>query len=201
MNYILRVISFIFHPIFMPIIGATFYFFKAPRHIPDSVIKAKVLSLLILTIALPILLFFLLKTLNKVDSIFLENVKQRIIPLILNCVITILILIRVLPNTEFIELYYFFVGILLSTITNIFLAFLNFKASIHMIGFGGVLMFFMALSIHFKINIIGSLSFFILIAGAVATSRLHLCAHNKVEVLFGFLIGVIPQLILLNYWL
>lgn len=185
----------------MPIIGVGFYFSKAPRHIPDSVIKAKLFSISILTIILPMLLYSLLKTMGKVESIYLEHVKQRIIPLILNCIITILIIVRVFPAGEFIELYYFFVGILFSTLVCLFLAFMKFKASIHMIGLGGVLMFFMALSIHFKINIIGSLTFLIFITGAVATSRLHLQAHTKVEVLFGFLIGLFPQLIMLNYWL
>jgi hypothetical protein len=41
----------------------------------------------------------------------------------------------------------------------------------------------------------------IIIAGAVATSRLHLRAHNNIELLMGVFVGIIPQLIMLNYWL
>lgn len=185
----------------MPVIGVVFYFSKAPRHIPVPIIKAKIISLIILTVILPILLYYLLKIANKVESIYLEDVKQRIIPLTVNSLIIILILIRVLPPTEFIELYYFFIAIFISNLTCLILAILNFKASIHMIGLGGILMFFIALSIHFKINIIGSLALLFFITGAVATSRLHLHAHTKIEVLFGLLIGWIPQLIMLNYWL
>ena len=70
-----------------------------------------------------------------------------------------------------------------------------------MIAVGGVFMFFIALSIHFSININGTLALFSLIVGAVATSRLHLNAHSAVELIIGFLIGVFPQLIMLNYWL
>ena len=185
----------------MPLIAIVFYFSKAPRHIPEPIINAKLFSLIILTILLPILLYSLLKTLKKVDSIYLDKVKQRIIPLILNCIISIMIIVKVLPPTEFIELYYFFVGVLLSTLACLILAILNFKASIHMIGSGGVLMFFIALSFHFSINISGSIALMCLIVGAIATSRLHLNAHTKIELIIGLFIGVIPQLILTNYWL
>ena len=185
----------------MPLIGVIFYFSKAPRYIPILIIKSKLVSIFILTIILPIILFFILKSTKKVESIYLENAKSRIIPLTLNCVIAILIVYKILPPNEFIELYFFFVGILLSTITCLILAIMKFKASIHMIAVGGVLMFFIALSIHFSINISGSIALLFLIAGAVGTSRLHLKAHNKVELLIGVLIGIIPQMILLNYWL
>ena len=185
----------------MPLIGVVFYFSKAPRYIPYPIIKAKIFSLFILTVILPILLYFLLKTIKQVDSIYLENVKQRVIPLILNCLIAILIIFKILPPKEFVELYFFFVGILLSTITCLILAVLSFKASIHMIATGGVLMFFIALSIHFNINLSGSIALMFLITGAVGTSRLYLKAHDKNEMIIGILIGIIPQLILLNYWL
>lgn len=185
----------------MPLIGVIFYFSKAPRYIPYPVIKAKIFSLFILTVILPILLYYLLKSINKVDSFYLENVKHRIIPLTLNCLIALLILVRILPPFEFVELYFFFVGILLSTITCLILAILNFKVSIHMIATGGLLMFFIALSIHFSINISGSIALMFIITGVVGTSRLYLKAHEKNELFIGLLIGIIPQLILLNYWL
>ncbi len=185
----------------MPIIGVIFYFSKAPRYIPNPIIKAKIFSLVILTIILPILLYTLLKSIKQVETIYLENVKHRIIPLILNCIIAILIITKVLPPNEFIELYFFFIGVLLSTLTCLMLAILNFKVSIHMIATSGVLMFFIALSIHFNINISGSIALMFLITGAVGSSRLHLKAHNRNELFIGLLVGVVPQLILLNYWL
>lgn len=185
----------------MPLIAVVFYMSKAPRYIPEPIIKAKLISISILTVFLPILLFSLLKTLKKVDSIYLENVKQRIIPLVLNCIIAVLIIVRVIPPTEFIELYYFFVGVLLSSLTCLILVFLNYKASIHMVASGGVLMFFIALSLHFSINISESIALMCLIVGAIASSRLHLKAHTKTELVIGLITGIIPQLILIKYWL
>lgn len=201
MHYLLKSISYIFHPLIMPLLGVVFYFSKTPRFIPLPVIKAKLFSISILTLLLPILLYFLLKTIRNVESLELKTTKERIVPLLLNSVILILIIKRVLPYDEIPELYYFYLGILISTLSCLLLVLIKFKASIHMIGSAGFFMFVVALSIHFKINIIGTLALMFVIMGAIATSRLHLKAHTNRELIIGFFIGLLPQLVLLNYWL
>lgn len=191
----------IFHPLIMPIAGVIFYFAKTPRFIDKEVIWAKLISLSILTVILPILLYFLLKTIGKVNSIYLRSTKERIIPLLLNSAVVLLVIQRILRPDPYIELYYFFVGILFSTLACLILAIFKFKASIHMIAISGVFMFFIALSIHFSININGTLAIMSIIIGAVATSRLHLKAHTYPELIMGVFVGVFPQLILVTKWL
>lgn len=185
----------------MVIIGVLFYFSKAPRYIPLPIIQAKVFALFLLSVILPILLFFLLKTTHRIKSIHLVTAKERIIPLVLFIIILLLILYRVFPSNELIEPHYFIVGVLGSTLACLILAILKFKASIHMIGAGAVLMFFIALSIHFHININASIALMCIVSGAVGTSRLHLNAHSSIELTIGFFVGVIPQIIVMNYWL
>lgn len=201
MDKLLKSFSFIFHPLLMPILGVIFYFSKSPRYIGTDVIRAKLVSLFILTVLLPILLYFLLKTLGKVQSINLNTAKERIYPLSLNCIVILLVLKRIITPTQSLELYFFFVGILISNLSCLVLAFLKFKASIHMIAVSGVFMFFVALSIHYSININGTLALMAIIIGAVATSRLHLKAHTNKELVMGLFVGLIPQLILVSYWL
>ncbi len=201
MDRLLKSISYIFHPLIMPLLGVIFYFSKSPRYIPFDIIQAKVVSLFILTVILPILIYFLLKTIGLVKTINLKTTKERVYPLILNGVVLLIILQRIITPSQVIELYFFFVGILISNMACLLLAILNFKASIHMIAISGLFMFFIALSIHFSININGTLAFMVIIMGAVATSRLHLKAHTSLELILGVFIGIIPQLILVNYWL
>ncbi|MGS2727472.1 hypothetical protein ACU8DI_12750 [Psychroserpens sp. BH13MA-6] len=201
MNHIIKSISYIFHPLLMPLLGVIFYFSKTPRFIPEPLMKGKLFSIAILTIILPILLFYLLKTINKVDSFHLESVEERRLPLLINSVIIVLILIRVLPIDELPELYFFFIGILISTITCFALAVIKFKASIHMIAASGFFMFAVAVAIHFKININGTIALMCVILGAIATSRLHLKAHTPIELIVGSFVGLLPQLLLLNYWM
>src|SRR5690606_1716511 len=124
-----------------------------------------------------------------------------IIPLAIYCLIILLVLQKVIDENEIMELYYFFLGILISTLTCLMLAIMKLKASIHLIGISGLFMFFIALSVHFRININGTLAILSIIIGAIATSRLHLKAHNSKELILGFFVGTIPQLIVINYWL
>ncbi|QXP61053.1 hypothetical protein H0I26_05305 [Olleya sp. HaHaR_3_96] len=201
MKWLIKSISVVFHPIIMPLLAVHFYFKKSPRFIPEEFVYAKIISLFILSVILPIMVYFLLKTLGKAESLQLKTTKERILPLLVNCVILALILYRVFPNNQIPELYFFFIGVLISNLTCLLLAVLKFKASIHLIATGGVFMFFVAFAIHFSININGSLALFAIITGALATSRLYLKAHTVQELLVGLFIGVVPQLILLQYWL
>ena len=185
----------------MPLLGVAFYFSKSPRYIPAQIIQAKIISVIILTIILPILLFSVLKTLKKANSIYLKTTRERIIPLTVNCIILLLIIRKIFPQNDILELYFFFIGILITSLSCLIISALKFKASIHMAAISGILMFFIALSIHFSININGTLALLAIIIGAVATSRLHLKAHSYLELIVGFFLGLFPQLITLNYWL
>ncbi|CDF77900.1 conserved hypothetical membrane protein [Formosa agariphila KMM 3901] len=194
-------ISYIFHPLFMPLVGVLFYFSKSPRFIPLHVIQSKLVSIIILTILLPLLVNLLLKTIGKIESIELRTTKERITPLLVFATIILIIIKRVLTPFDFIELYYFFVGMLGTVLTCVILNMLNFKVSIHMMAISGIFMFFIALSIHFSINILGSIALVIFLMGAIATSRLSLKAHTAVELIIGSAIGILPQLMLIPYWL
>lgn len=201
MSAVLRSISYIFHPLLMPFIGVVFFFSKSPRYIPLNIIKAKLIALFLLSIALPILIFYLLKSLKKADSIYLQSTEERIIPLLINCIIIGYLAYTVFPAHEFVELYYFFVAIVFSSLSCLILAILKFKASIHMSASTGVFMFFIALSIHYSININGTIALFSILIGAIATSRLHMNAHSVPELIVGIFVGVMPQLIMLKFWL
>lgn len=196
-----KLISVLFHPLFAPLAGVLFYFVKTPRFIPFPIIKAKVFSIIILTFVLPVLILYLLKTINRVASIHLKTTQERKLPLMLYACLLLLILMRVFPLNEIPELYFFFLGILCSNLACLILIFLKFKASIHVMAVSGFLMFAIALAIHFKININAMLVLISIILGAVATARLHLKAHTFAEINTGFFLGLIPQLILLNFWL
>ncbi|AXT57760.1 hypothetical protein J8L88_10630 [Aquimarina sp. MMG015] len=201
MNFLLKSISYIFHPILMPIAGSVIYFITAPRFIPENIIQAKIFGLVVVTILIPIVLYFFLRTIGVVTSIHLEDVKQRKIPLLLQSLILLLVVKMIIDAYNYPELYFFFLGALLSSLTAIFIVFFDIKASLHMIGSGAVTMFTIALSIHFETNLILLIAAMIFANGLVATSRLHYKAHTNLELTLGFLIGVIPQLTLINFWL
>ncbi len=201
MNFLIKSFSYVFHPLMMPVMALIFYFAKSPRFVPEPMMRAKLFSITILTVILPVLLYLLLKTMKSVTSFELDTPRERLVPLLLSCVICLLIIYRILPAHEILELHFFFVGTLYSSIACFILALFNIKASIHMMGSSGFFMFAVAISIHYKINIIGTLAVMSFILGAIATSRLYMKAHTGTELTIGFFVGVIPQLVLLNFWL
>ncbi len=201
MNYFLRLASYLFHPLLMPLLGALLYYRFTPKFIEPDIIQAKLLAIIIITILIPLITFFLLKNLRIVDSINLRKVSERKYPLMIQTLLILLIIKMVFSAYESPELYFFFIGVLFSTIAAIILVLFNFKISLHQMGIAGVTMFLIALSAHFQINLLFGIGFFFFCNGWVATSRLHTDSHTLPELITGFFIGIIPQIILLNFWL
>lgn len=181
--------------------GSIIYFIAAPRFIPEEIIQAKIFGLIVVTILIPIVFYFLLKTAGIVNSMHLEEVRQRKIPLLLQSLLFLLVIKMIIDVYNYPELYFFFLGILFSSLSAIFMVLFNIKTSLHMIGTGAITMFAITLSIHFSINLTLLIAGMIIANGMVATSRLHQKAHNNVEIILGFVTGVLPQILLVNFWL
>lgn len=201
MRGLLLLISYIFHPLFIPLGGSTAFFLINPLSLENEQKLRYLFPILILTVIIPIIFFFILRSLKLISSIFAPEIEERKYPLALNTVIILLLIYKVLPEYQITELYYFFLGLLLLSSTLLVLLFAKIKASIHMAGMGGLLLFLIGLSIHFEINITIALSIFTLASGLVATSRLYTHAHSKPELLIGFTLGVCSQLFLFKFWL
>ncbi|SDR74728.1 hypothetical protein SAMN04487764_0521 [Gillisia sp. Hel1_33_143] len=201
MRKLLKSASYIFHPIWMPFIGSLFYFLITPRFFPLPLIQAKMLAIAITTLFIPIVFFFLLKNLGKAKNVFLSDVKERKWPLFFYILLIGLNLYQILDIYNYPALYYYFVGIMISVATGFILAWLNIKASLHMVGISGIFTFILALSIFYRINLLFTLAFLILAIGWTASSRLTYKAHTGLELIIGIFIGFVPQLIVLKYWL
>jgi len=201
MKLFVKLGSYLFHPLLMPIMGTAIYFYITPRFLESELVKANLFAIGIVTIIMPIVLFFLLKSLGQVESIFLRDVKERKFPLMLQCILLLLIIKVVFNPYDNPELYYFFIGALFSAFAALIMVLFKIKVSLHQIGVAGVLMFLVGLSAHFKVNLLVSISFFLFVNGWVASSRLQKNDHTNSELVMGLFLGAIPQLILFNMWL
>ena len=201
MNYFLQSASFIFHPLLMPLVGVGLYFKLTPKFIEPEIIIIKTYSIIIITILIPLILFFLLKNSGLVKSINLKEVKERKYPLMIQIILIFIIITRVFTKYHHPELYYFFIAVVVSSLVALILVIVNFKVSLHQMGIAGVTMFLIALSIHFTENYLFEISLFFLINGWVASSRLETKSHSISELIIGLIVGVFPQFIILNYWL
>ena len=159
------------------------------------------LQIIIITFLLPISFFYLLRTFGKLETVMLSDIAQRKIPLLLQIMLFTVLITKSITLERFPNLYFFFLGGLISTFIAFLLLYLKIKTSIHMIGISALTVFIIGLSIHNEVNTINTITFFVLLNGLVASSRLVMEAHNDKELGIGFLCGSLPQLVLLYFWL
>ncbi len=201
MKFFLKIASYIFHPLLMPLLGTVLYYKVTPKYIDNELVVTEYLAIIIITIFIPMVIFFLLKNLGVVETIYLKEVKERKFPLMIQCILLLLIVKMVFDPYEDPEMYYFFIGMVFSAFSALVLVFFKLKVSLHQMGVAGILMFLIGLSAHFKINLLISISFFLFVNGWVASSRLNSDSHTYPELGIGVLLGALQQLILFNSWL
>ena len=201
MKKIIPFFSYLFHPIFIPLLGTLFYVLLDGRYLTLPQYLILFLQIVIMTILLPIAFFYLLRTFGKIENVMLSDISQRKIPLLLQIMLFTVLIEKSITIDRFPCLHFFFVGGLLSTIFAFLFLHAKFKASIHMIGISSLTVFIIGLGIHNQINTVTIVAFFVIMNGVVASSRLVMDAHSKKELFVGFLCGVIPQIALLYFWL
>lgn len=198
---ILPFFSYLFHPIFIPVYAAMFYFFlnNAAFTTPEKYFV--VLQIVIITIALPILFFLLLYKMGKINSVMVAEIEQRKIPLVIQCFLIIFLVRKSVPLENYPALHFFFLGGLLSTLIALLLLFFKIKASLHMMTISALTLFVVGLCLDLQVQNIVGFTLLILLNGLIALSRLEMKAHTMKELIIGFLLGIIPQIALWFLWL
>jgi hypothetical protein len=198
---ILPFFSYVFHPIFIPVYAALYYFFWSDSYYSTPEKYIAVFQIVIITILLPILFFFVLRSVGQLDSIMISEISQRKIPLVILCFLTILLVRKSITLDRFPELHFFFLGGLLSTVLALVLLFFRTKASLHLLAISALTLFVIGLSIHNQTQNTKLIAFLVFMNGIVASSRLEMQAHTTKELVVGFLLGSIPQLLFFYFWL
>lgn len=201
MKKILPFFSYLFHPIFTPLLGTLLYLLFDDIYFTKEQCYLLVFQILIITFFLPLSFFYLLRTFGKVDTIMLSDLNQRKIPLVMQMILTFVLISESVTIERFPELFFFFLGGLISTFLAFIFLFAKLKASIHMIGISALTFFIIGISIHSQVNSIYLISACFFATGLIASSRLQMKAHSIKELVIGYAIGVVPQVGLWVFWL
>lgn len=193
--------SYLFHPIFIPVFAALYYFFINDSKNTNPEKYFVVLQIVIITIVLPILFFLLLHKMGKINSVMVAEIEQRKIPLVIQCFLIIFLVRKSVPLEHYPELHFFFLGGLLSTLAALILLFFKSKASLHMMAISVLTIFIIGLSIKLETQNTFTITFLIFMNGVVARSRLEMKAHTPIELVVGLFFGIIPQMLLWLVWL
>lgn len=201
MKKILPFFSYLFHPIFIPILGTVFYILYSDNYYAKEQYFLLLFQVIIITFFLPLSFFYLLRTFGKVDTVMLSETSQRKIPLLMHIALMGILISKSVTVDRFEELFFFFLGGIGSTIAAFGLVFAKIKASLHMIALSSLNFFVIGISMHYQLNIINTIAMLFLITGVVASSRLAMKAHTIEELIIGYVAGMFPQVVLWVFWL
>lgn len=196
-----HLISYIFHPVLVPVISTLLYFIIIPKFIPREFAYRIIAVIFVMTYIVPILLLYFLKKLNLIEDYQLPSIQERKFPLLFIATICFLIG-KLLLNTNTVDLLALSFFACTLAIGIVYLLFYkNIKTSLHTTGISGLITFIAIISYHYKFNLLLLLISLFVLLGIVSTSRLKLEAHKMNEIFIGMLIGCLSQLLVYCYHL
>jgi membrane-associated phospholipid phosphatase len=194
MRRLATLLSFIFHPVFIPIFFLSFLLYVHPLQFLGHSATAKQMVLL-QAIAMftffPLVTVLLLRALGFINSIQLKEQKDRIIPLVASGIwyFWIWYVWKNIPGQPQVTVHYALAVWLSSVAALLFNT--KFKISLHAIALGSTLglLLWMAFTEHLYYGIWLSVAF--LITGLVCSARLLVGEHRPLEVYAGLLTGAL----------
>ena len=193
-----KLISYIFHPIFIPVYILLFLLYIHPgvfAGFSDWNKKVILIQSLVPYVLLPVVTVLLLRGLNFISSIYLNTKKDRIIPFIA-CNLWYFWIWNVwkhLPDSPK-EIVILSLAIFLASVAGM-MANIYMKISMHAIAMGVLISFMVLLAFTQAVNMGVYLSISFFIAGLVCTARFIASDHNAKEIYGGLLLGILALIV------
>lgn len=193
-----KIISWIFHPLFIATYVTAFLLYIHPYLFSgfDPLRKIqRLVAVLLNTTLIPGFAVFLMWRLKLISSMHLNTSRERIIPYTATMIFYFwawLVFSR-LPDSPPIFVDFLqgcFLGVCGAWIINI-----NSKISMHTTAMGGLVTFFLIFCFNDDNTSGLYLSAAILIAGLVTTARLIVSDHSRVQIVQGWVVGALAQLV------
>jgi hypothetical protein len=207
-----NIISYIFHPVFVPVMVVWFLVYVHPYLFAGFADVQKFRTVMMAVVSFtffPLVTVLLLKGLKFIDTIFLRTQKDRVIPFIA-CMIWYFWISYVwfsfsktrdamdMPH----EAVQFAIATFISTFIGLMVN-IKMKVSLHTISAGIVLAFFILMAFTQQLNFGIWLAIVFLFVGLVCTARFIVSDHTVQEVYGGLAVGIISMLLAvqLEEWL
>ena len=191
--------SFIFHPLFIPVIATWFLAYLQPGYFTGISPHEKNLIILrvgYITIFYPALTVLLLKGLGFIKSIFLKTQRERIAPYIATnfFYFWMFLVFRNQPEVPSILTSYIFGAFLASSVALI--ANIYYKISMHALAVGslcGLMLIIIFSAFTYAVFLIAMIIF--LVTGIVSTSRLIVSNHKPFDIYSGIILSILCQIV------
>jgi hypothetical protein len=191
MKQIAKIISILFHPLFIPTYG-TFLLYTTTRFqqvpwLPKLIVAVMVFCC---TAIIPAMFIYLFLKLGKITTVTISNRKERTRPYIYSLGAYLLCAYYVSK----VNMPGWYVAMLCGSaisIVSLILINLKWKISAHLSGMGGLLAGILVVSFRYILNPVALVIAVILLSAAVASSRISLDEHTPAQTLAGFFNGFI----------
>ena len=194
-----RVISMVFTPFYLPVVGLVSLFFLSYLSLMPTAYKLQVLTLVyFFTILLPTVLIHLYRKYQGWNLIELGHKERRMVPY----VISILCYFFCVYIMDMLHIPHFMGTIVSAALAiQIVCALINvwWKISTHTSAIGGVAGALFVFGELFGFNPVWWLCLVMILAGVLGTSRMILRQHSLAQVVTGFLVGVVCSILGLIY--
>ncbi len=193
------IFSYLFHPIIMILLGVIIIF-NSGLYISDIPLEYKrfIYTIVFLChILIPLTLIPAMYLFKNIQHVTLTERRERMIPLLFStlCFYLGYYLVSRFSSIKVID-QFLFSGVIVLLI--ILIISLFWKISIHMAGVGGLTGLILMLSFIYTLDMTFFFSVTLLISGIVASARLKLQEHNLLQIVAGYLTGLIIVCILLT---
>ncbi len=191
-----KILSVLFHPLLIPtyallLLFSTNYYFVMVLPLQY---KYLVLSFVfITTFVLPSIMMFILLRAKMINSLQMENSKERTLPLFIvsGFFFATYYFLREAPQSSIFNL--FMLGATILVLLSLLINYIT-KISVHMVALGGLFGMFTGLAFTFNQDITYLIILIILGSGFTGFARLKLKSHSPSQVYLGFLLGSIFML-------
>lgn len=201
MKLFFNIITFLFHPLLMPLLGFAILFNSGTflELAPFELQKFLYIIIFTGTFLLPIITIPLLYLFGNISSLYLDNRKERHFPILITAIFYYFTfyLIKSLP------LEHIFITFILSSFVSVMITLiitLRWKISAHLIGLGGIAALILFISIYYQINLVIYFILSLIISGIVGSTRIFLQKHNLLQVSIGFIAGFTSVLAILYFF-
>lgn len=190
-KYSAKIVSFFFHPLLMPTFGLLLIFHSG-TYLETINSEAKNFLYLIIgfsTCILPVLSLPVFIYRKLIKNIEMDLRYQRITPTIIALIFYFLgfYLLKNLPMPAILIAY---ISSIVAVASIALLITIWWKISFHTLAIGGITGALIALSLRLDADVQYFIMISVITAGVIATARLRLNAHNSLQVVTGFIIGL-----------
>ena len=200
MRVLSLIISSIFHPVFVPLIGfLLLYFFSGyALYLSENIFWFSILVIVQFTILIPIGFVYYLFWRQKITSIDLSRQEDRPLPLIINLIsYSIAFFIFRYLNYPHI-IVSFLSAIVLASVFAMIVSF-SYKISLHMIAWGTLAGTILAFALQINIELHFLISIIFLLTGLIASARLWLNEHNIQQITYAWSSSLIMAFIIIHF--